>query len=392
MKQLIVSILFLSAGFAATAQSGYNAVLQQIEANNTSLSALRQQTEVQKLGNRTGIYPANPEMEFNYLWGTPDPIGNRTDITVKQSFDFPTAYIYRRKIADLQNANAELAYKAERLNVLLAAKRICIELIYNNALAKEYAVRLQNAERIAVAYKTKLEKGEINILEHNKAQLNFTAGQAEVAQIEAGQAALLSELKRLNGGKEIIFSDNVYPANILPADFENWYSAAETKSPVLQYVSGQIEIGKQQVKLNHALGLPKFSAGYMSEKIVGEHFQGITLGVSVPLWENKNRVKTAKAQVMTAESALEDTKVQFYNRLQILHLKASALQQNAQKIRKSLSDYSNAPLLQRALDAGEISLLNYLLEIEYYYASINKALEAELNYELAVAELSAVEL
>jgi outer membrane protein TolC len=391
MKKIISFIVAIICAISVQAQN-IQSVLQQIEANNTSLDALRKQTEAQKIGNRTGLAPANPEVEFNYLWGTPNPIGNRTDIAVRQSFDFPTAYAYRSKIAGLQNANAELAYKAERLDILLAAKRICIELIYNNALAKEYAVRLQNAERIAVAYRSKLDKGEANALENNKAQLNFATVQTETARIETERLTLLAQLKGLNGGREIVFTDIAYPANTLTVDFESWYSAVEAKSPVLQYVSGQIEIGRQQVKLNRAMGLPKFSAGYMSEKIVGEHFQGVTIGVSVPLWENKNRVKAAKAQVMAAESALEDSKVQFYNRLQSLHLKASALQQNAQKLRKSLSDYSNAPLLQKALDAGEISLLNYLLEIEYYYEAMNKALEAERDYELAVAELEAIEL
>jgi type II secretory pathway pseudopilin PulG len=70
-KLIIISILLISAGLAAMAQSDYNAVLQQIEENNTSLAALRQQVEAQKLANRTGIYPANPEVEFNCLWGTP---------------------------------------------------------------------------------------------------------------------------------------------------------------------------------------------------------------------------------------------------------------------------------------------------------------------------------
>ncbi len=391
-NKLIISILLISAGLTATAQSGYETVLQQIEANSSALNALRDQMEAQKLGNRTGIYLANPEVEFHYLWGNPNLMGNRTDITVKQSFDFPTAYGHRGKIADLQNANAELAFKAERINVLLSAKQACIDLVYYNALAKEYAVRLQNAERIAATYKAKLNKGDANILENNKAQLNLTTVQTEAARIEAERTALLTQLKSLNGGKDIAFPDNVYPANVLPTNFDDWYATAETKSPILQYVSGQIAIGNQQVKLNRAMGLPKFSAGYMSEKLVGEHFQGVTVGVSVPLWENKNRVKEAKAQVRAAESTLEDNKVQFYNRLQSLHLKASAMQQSAQKVRQSLSTNSNEPLLKKALDAGEISLLNYLLEIEYYYDAMNKVLEAERDYELAVAELSAVEL
>ncbi|MDR2407761.1 MAG: TolC family protein, partial [Bacteroidales bacterium] len=183
MKKLIVSMLFLSAGFFAVAQNGYEPVLQQIEGNNTTLTALREQMKSQKLNNRTGIYPSNPEVEFHYLWGSPNAVGNRTDISVKQSFDFPTVYGQRSKIADLQNTNAELSYLSERMSLLLSAKQICIELIYYNALAKEYETRLQNAERIALACKVKLEKGETNILENNKAQLNLTAIQTKVLEI-----------------------------------------------------------------------------------------------------------------------------------------------------------------------------------------------------------------
>ncbi|MDR1698320.1 MAG: TolC family protein [Prevotellaceae bacterium] len=392
VKKLIISILLVSATFAAQAQSGYETVLQQIEANNTTLAALRQQTEAQKLGNRTGLAPANPEVEFNYLWGSPVAIGNRMDFSVKQSFDFPTVYAHRNKIANLQNQNAELSYKAERLNILLSAKQACIKLNYYNALAREYAVRLQNAERIAIAYKSKLDKGETNILEHNKAQLNLTTVQTELAEIETEQTTLLSELKRLNGGKELSTPNFQYPTSELPANFEDWYTTAERKSPLLQYVSAQIEINKQEIKLNRALWLPKFSAGYMSEKVVGQHFQGITVGVSVPLWENKNQIKQAKAQAQAAEETLNDSKTQFYSHLQTLYQKAFALQQNARKVKQSLADNNNEPLLKKALDAGEISLLNYLLEVEFYYNAINKVLEAERDYELAIAELWVVEM
>jgi outer membrane protein TolC len=392
IKLLLIIILIVCAASGAQAQHGYDAVLRQIEANNTTLAALREQTEAQKIGNRTGIYLADPEVEFNYLWGSPRFIGNRTDIAVRQSFDFPTAYGLRGKIAGLQNANAELAYKAERINVLLSAKQTCAELVYYNALAGEYAERLQNAERIAEANKTRFEKGDATILEYNKAQLNLAAVQAETAHIEVERAALLSELKRLNGGKDISFPDSTYPVNVLPADFEGWYKTAESKSPALQYISGQIEIERQQANLNRALGLPKFSVGYMSEKNEDERSQGVTFGISIPLWENKNRVREAEAQVRAAKSALEDNRVQFYNQLQALYLRAAALRQNAQKLRQALSAYSNEPLLKKALDAGEISLLDYLLENEYYYDAMNKVLESERDYHKALAELSAVEL
>ena len=130
----------------------------------------------------------------------------------------------------------------------------------------------------------------------------------------------------------------------------------------------------------------------MSEKVVGEQFQGVTLGVSIPLWENKNMQRYAKSQVKASEIALEDTKIQFYNRLQSLYLKASVLQQNALKFRETIALNRNDALLKKALDSGEISLLDYLLEIGYYYDAIVQVLEAERDYELALAELSAVEL
>lgn len=392
IKKLIISLLLTAIVFPVMAQNEIETVLEQIESNSTTLGALREKMEAQKLGNRTGIYLPNPEVEFNYLWGSPSAIGNRTDINVTQSFDFPTAYRHRSKISKLENANVDLTYKSERINLLLRAKQICIELAYYNALAKEYAVRLANAQRITETFQARYDKGDANVIENNKAQLNRTTVANEMNRIEIEQASLLSELKALNGGKDISFAMSEISNKTLPVNFEDWYVSAESKSPVLQYIRGQIEIGQQQVKLNTAMGLPKFKAGYMSEKVVGQNFQGVTVGVSVPLWENKNRVKQAKAQVRAAETALEDTKTQFYNRLQNLFIRSSGLQENALKYRNALSSFNNEALLKKALDSGEISLLNYLLEIEYYYDAMNKVLEAERDLGLSLAELSAMEL
>ncbi|MDR2579964.1 MAG: TolC family protein [Fibromonadaceae bacterium] len=378
MNKLIIGILFLSVA----AQSSYESVLQQIETNNTTLAALRQQTDAHKIGNRTGLLPDNPEVEFSHLWG----IENRMDFSVTQTFDFPTVYKHRSRIAALQNEGAEQSYKAQRIEVLLLAKQTCIELVYYNILAKEYDMRLKNAQLVANAYKTKLDKGETNILEYNKAQLNLTSVQVEAAQIETQRTDLLAQLKRLNGGKEITFLAESYPANTLPSNFEEWYATAESKNPELQFVRKQIEIDMQQIKLSRAMGLPKFSAGYTSEISGDESSHGIAVGLSIPLWENKNRVSEARAQARAAESALKDSQVQFYNRLQSQYLKAVSLQQNALKFRQSLTENGNESLLKKALDAGEISLLDYLREIEYYYDTMNKVLEMERDFEIAAAE------
>lgn len=391
MKKLIYFVVYL-VPIMAMGQERYAAILQDIEANNTTLAALREETNAQMLGNRTGITLPDPEAEFNYLWGNPSLIGNRTDFSVTQSFDFPTAYHHRREIAGMQNRNAELRYKAQRIRLLLEAKQTCIELVYQNALVKEYSVRLDHARQIAESYRLRLEQGDANLLGYNKARLNLTAVDAQLAKAEAERERLLSELKRLNGGNEPISLPDHFLPSPLPTDFETWYSEAENRNPLLQYVKGEVNIVRAEVKLNRALLLPKFTTGYMSETVVGEQFRGITLGISLPLWENRSRLRETEARIKSSEAQLEDSRLQFYNQLQGLYRKASILRGHALELRQAVADSRNNGLLNKALESGEISLLEYLLELEYYYDAVEQALEVERDYELALAELSAVEL
>ena len=46
----------------------------------------------------------------------------------------------------------------------------------------------------------------------------------------------------------------------------------------------------------------------------------------------------------------------------------------------------------QALDAGEISLLDYIVELGLYYTTVDDALAAERDYELALTELQSVML
>lgn len=392
MRKIIYSLLLMLSAVSLTAQQNIDTLLSEIETNSSTLSALRQQIEAQKIGNKTDIYLPNPEVEYTYLWGKPSVLGNETDISVMQSFDFPTAYMHRSKIAGLENQHLELQYKSERINLLLQAKELLIQLAYYNALAQEYDTRLTNANRIATSYQSRFDKGDTNILERNKSQVNLTTVENELNNINIERQALLTQLKALNGGLDLSFNETTILSAPLPLAFDEWFAVAESQSPAMQYLSKQIDIDKEQIKLNRSLGMPKFSAGYASEKIVGEHFRGISVGVSIPLWENKNKVKHAKAQLRSAEAVLQDGKIQFYNHLQQLYAKSQGLQQNAAKYRQTLKSHNNESLLKKSLDLGEISLLTYLLEAEYYYDTVNKALEAERDYQLTLAELSAVML
>ncbi len=389
MKTLIITVITIVAYcFPLFAQNGIDEVLSDIEKNNLTLAALRKQVEAQKIENKTGIYLRNPELEFNYLWGNPSEVGSRTDISITQSFDFPTAYFHKKQIVNARNDQIELDYQKQKKAILLQSRLICIELIYSNAMKSEFNKRLHNAQIIADAYKAKFDKGEINIIEFNKAQLNHLNIRKEVEILEIERNAILSSLTLLNGGINIQLNDYIFQSPEIPADFEQWYLVAEQKNPLLNWLKQEIEINHQQEKLNFAMSLPKMYTGYMSEKIIGQHYQGVTVGISIPLWENKNTVKYAKAQTTALQNIESDNKLSFYHQLKNQHAKVIGLQLTVYDYRDAMKIYDNSVYVKKALDKGEISLTDYMLELSFYYSSVDKLLEAELEMNKSIAELN----
>jgi outer membrane protein TolC len=386
-KKSVTFIVALICAASMSAQTDIRSILEQIEANNSTLAALKKQAEAAKIESRTGIYPSNPEVEFNRMWGSPAEMGKRTDLNIMQSFDFPTVYYYKRKIADGQATQADLQYAVERKSLLLEARKTCIELAYRNALKAEYDKRLQHAERVADAWQTKFDAGETGILERNKAQLDLLNARREAEQNAIEREALLAELTRLNGDNAIAPDAVAFEAVMLPANFEQWYAQAENANPALRQLAQEVEISRRREQLSKAQWLPRFSAGYVSERIAGTTLQGIGAGISIPLWENKKTVRAAKAQTAAVQSAETAAKTQFHSALKILFAKAQSLQRLSAGYRQSLQTVSNHELLQTALDGGQISLIEYIMEQTIYYEAISRALEAEKDLQQTVAEL-----
>lgn len=387
-KHLIAGLVLLIFPNALFAQGQFDSVLSSIEKNNTTLVALRKNVEAEKVGHQTGNFLQNPEVEFNYLFGKPATIGNRSDFNISQSFDFPSAYTYRRQISNIKNERSDLNYRKQLKAILLEARLICIDLTYINAFKADLLEDQTHAQQIAKTYQSRFEAGDANILEFNKAQLNLSILQSKISKLDVDGNALRSELARLNNGKPIDYADYEFLPSELPSDFEKWYQQAAATNPLLNWLRQEMELNKKQVLLNKALSLPKIKTGYMSETVVGQQFQGITLGMTIPLWENKNTVKHAIANEAARMAEVDDREVQIYNQLKTLYHKALGLQSNVKDYRSNLKKFNNSDLLKKALDKGEISLLNYLLEITMYHDHLHQTLELERELFKTMAELN----
>ncbi|MDP2089842.1 MAG: TolC family protein [Flavobacteriaceae bacterium] len=388
MKQLIIISVILIAFNTNLFSQNIDKILSEIETNNTTLAALRKKVEADKIGNKTGIYLQNPEIAFNYLWGSPAATGNRTDINFKQTFDFPTTYSYKNQIADIKNEQVDLEYHQLRKDLLLKSRLICFDLVYTNSLKIELSKRLSHAQNMATSYQKQFDLGETNILALNKAQLNLLNLSNEMELLNIERNVLLGELTQLNGGIFIDFTASEYPVTVISENFEQWYQQQEQSNPLLNWLKKEVEISQKQLSLNNALSLPKFEAGYISESVVGQEFQGFTVGISIPLWEHKNTVKYSKANAIAVKNLETDRKLQLYNHLKTVHQKVIELQKNTDEYQSKLQLFNNVNLLYKALEKGEMNLIDYIIELSVYYESVNKLLELKRDYHKTVAALN----
>ncbi len=388
IKHLIVVGAVIASGMTSFAQNNIEQLLSDIEHNNTTLNALSKQLDARRLENRTGIFLDNPAFEYAYQWGDPASIGPKRNVSLRQSFAFPTVYSYQNQVSKARNEQLAMEYESHLIQIMLEARLLCYDLIFANAMMAEMEQRLQHARDLMAAYERMLESGETNQMEVNKVRINMASirQQYELHQIDRTQA--LSELQRLNGGHPIELSDTDFPPQLLPADFERWYQESGKQIPALQWLQQEAEISRTQVSLARARSLPGFSAGYVSESLTHEQFRGWAVGVSIPLWENKNTVKLARANVYAMEETVNDQQVQYYNQLKSAHATAVSLQETLHTYRQSLEGSDHAGLLQQAWRQGEIGLISYLMELAYYYDSVDQRLETERELSRVLAVLN----
>lgn len=385
MKPIIYILLSVLA-LSAQAQSSFDNVLKEIEMNNTTLKAYREKANADKIGNKTGINMANPEVEFGYLWGSPSGEGNRVDLNVTQSFDFPTAYRYKTQLSDGKNQQVDMIYDQQKVEILQQARLICVELVYQTKMNKILSDRLKQARELSDAYQKSFDQGNIDVLERNKTKLNLLNAEKALQINEVDLNLSKSELQRLNGGLDIT-EFNRYPDFTFPLNFIEWFAIVKANNPSLRVAEQEVALSRKQEQLTRALNLPKITAGYASERVSGTTFQGVSVGVSIPLWEGKNTVKHQKAQTVALQMQHEDSELQFRNTLKNQYDKAKKLSLLLKEYEDALSVTSSQDLLKMALDKGQLSLINYLLELSVYYETVDKYLETERDYQLAVAEL-----
>lgn len=391
INKLIIVCLAVAMSVPGFAQENAGTVLSQIEKNNTALQALRKRTEADQYGYKAERALEAPEVGFDYLWSSPADVGTRKDISVTQSIDVAALAGARGKLADSRTELSAIQYNIERQKILLEAKQLYIRIVYCNAVNAELSSRIARSEQIEAAYRDMQARGETDMIEVNKAHLAYLSQKNALSRNLVERESLLSELQGLNGGEPVEVNASVISTDeVLPADFGAWYAEASQQIPELAYMKKNVDVNAAEARTAKMANYPSLTAGYMAELVKGSNFRGLTLGLSIPIWSVRSKVRQANASCEAAKLEERDAVTKTYNSFKALYDRAKGLQEISTELSSSLAVSTEAmALTEHKLKAGDISLIDNIMELSLYYSLADEVLATSCDYALALAELYA---
>ncbi|MCD6345949.1 MAG: TolC family protein [Bacteroidales bacterium] len=381
-KGLLITIIACH-GVMAMAQTNIRQVAKEIISHNLSIQALAIENQVKMLDNKGDMIPDDPEFSYGYLWGSPSLIGNKIAINANQRFKFPSYYAKKNKANKLSAEIYTRQMDLEINRILFDAFDIMIDLTSLSERKSLLTDRLKNMQKISDLADEKFKAGEANRIEVEKAKLLFDTYNQDLLLINTEEKILHQRLVRLNSDQPISINNPNYQ------DFEALLESGNNNEALKDNPAVEIdEINSQLADVHIGLAkndlLPDIIVGYASEAINGEKLAGAQMGISVPLWGKPNKIKSAKLSkdMYDKRSALHRQILQNdWNSYNEIAKQSLAVKNNLQASLKSMRTKN---LLEKSWQLGEISLLDYLKELPFFYGVEDRVQEAEKQYYKSV--------
>lgn len=392
MKKILLFCTFVAVPYICCSQ-GIDTVMARIERNNLELQALRESNKASMLEIKA---ENNIQQDLSVSYSPFFSNGVRgvasSEFVASLGFDFPTQYAARKKWGDYRSEEIGRQYLLQRRDILLEAKKLCLEIIRLDAEKEILDTRLENADELLALVEKKFEEGGAGILEMNKVKMERMTIRTLAAQNSASRRSAIQNLEALNGGISLeIAAGMEYP--VLPdlPDFDAFCKhIAESDLSVLS-AGASVEATAQEIKVNRQNWLPKLEVGYRRNTSLNEASDGFIVGISVPLFSGKNKVKIAKARHTAAIAGLENARLQSINEMRSSYFEMTELAQALEEYDLPLM-LNTLEALKKAVTAGQISIMDYYMEADNIFNSLADYIGIENRYQVLMAELFRNEL
>ncbi len=361
--------------------------LKELEYNNKELRTAKKLAEAQKASFGQDLLLSDPTVEADFMNSSGENATSKKGYGITQSFDFPTVYFKKSSLAESKREVAEAEYLKSRNEILLEAKLILMDYIIFQRKSEILNIRYANSRKIYESFKTRFENGDLGAIDYNKSKMELLTAKTLLQSNDIDLDNAKEALKSLNGGKALPpLNTDAYQVPTLPApaDLQAEYLK---RNPDLHLALLDIEKEERNLSLKRWSSLPKFDIGYKYEDEGAETFNGISLGISIPIFESNNTIKTARAELEykqeLRESIINSTRHSLKAKTDKLH----TLEQNLREYEALFDDVKTLQLLEKAFNLGELSAVEYFYELNYYYEIYDTylVLEAErmkLNAEI----------
>lgn len=389
MKKIILAAMAFAAVVSAKAQD-INSVLKSVEQNNMELKALLKGNEAADIENKSQNTLEDLSIEYSPFFQSETSGIASSELVITQGFDFPTLYGARKKAGQLQRNVLDMQYQTARRDILVNAKKLCLDIINYNKQKQLVQERRKNADELLAMFELKFKNGDATSLELNKIKLDRMNLETELVQADTKHANAMQQLQALNGGLPIEVNMTEYPQ--APADDEvTMYEKAVATDWTVRTAQASVLAAEQDVKVNKQSWIPKFEIGYRRNTEGDNASNGFLIGGSIPLFSSKNKVKIAKARQTEAVMQHANARINAENSArtminQMKQLKASADAYDVPLMRQTLK------LLCTAVENGEISVTEYYVEADNIYKNMITYMDIERQYQDALTEIYKNEL
>ena len=93
------------------------------------------------------------------------------------------------------------------------------------------------------------------------------------------------------------------------------------------------------------------------------------------------------SKLLFAELNIQDHRTEHYHEIKSLYEKYTNLKITLQEYQTIFATLNNTALLNKALALGELTTIQYFMEVNYYTEALNNFLQTEKEYHEAIAEL-----
>ncbi len=388
MKSIYSIILLFTTSIITHAQD-YDELIHGVIINNPEIAALQSAVESDIMSLKSENNLPDTEVGFEHQWGRKE-IGTKWSFAISQGFEWPGVYGARSQEYKSASEAMQFLNRSNYLDKMLDVKLLFVDIVSarkNIEIANEV---LTHMTQLKEKYQKGYQQGEVSLLDVNKINIEYVAASRRCNELNTQLTVLKNSLQALNGGKDCsdIMEQLVdYPQDMV-LSVEDYTEHIKQNDPLLKYKSLMTQSQIARTKIARLKNLPGFSLGYMHVNELGEHFNGVKFGLSLPLFSNRNKTNAAKSMLKSMEYSEDNAEIVKLSQMYSDRAKVLSLYDEMIDYQPIFEKNNNIELLKKALDGGEISLLNYLQEVNYFLSAQQQYLDVVYQYHYALARLN----